>query len=323
MIEISLDATTEAIDWIRSLLATADFADNLQVEEAKSPWAYQVRFYLPEGDRARINQIESALSSLHRIGMTSELEMSIVEEKLEPSTVISRVGRFIVSDGNYQVKPDEICLNIQESLAFGSGFHPATILSLQLIEKHITPNLEILDLGCGSGILSIAMAKLGAQVYAIDNDAIAVEATRFAIQKNSVNDLVRVDQASLGKGTDLGHWMGGEVGEIQSIATTETFDVIVFNVFARIIIDLSDDLTQALRPNGCLILAGFTIEYESQLLETLSEFELVDRGQSGDWIALVLRKRAAESPRSEREAFLHENRAVEPGANTPNPMLKR
>ncbi|MGG6269384.1 50S ribosomal protein L11 methyltransferase [Leptolyngbya sp. AN03gr2] len=294
MIELSLDATTEAIDWIRSLLATVNFTDNLQVEEAKSPWAYQVRFYLPEGDRARIDQIESALSSLHRTGMTSELEMSIVEEKLNYSNAIHRVGNFVISDENYQIKPKEISLNIQESLAFGSGFHPATILSLQLIERHITPDLEILDLGCGSGILSIAMAKLGAQVYAVDNDAIAVEATRSAIDQNSVSDRVRVDQASLGKGSDLGHWMGGEVGEIRSISTTETFDVIVFNVFARIIIDLSDDLTKALRPNGRLILAGFTIEYEQELIETLSEFELIDREQTGDWIALVFKKTAAE-----------------------------
>ncbi|BAU14112.1 ribosomal L11 methyltransferase [Leptolyngbya sp. NIES-3755] len=294
MIELSLDATTEAIDWIRSLLATVDFTDNLQVEEAKSPWAYQVRFYLPEGDRARIDQIESALSSLHRTGMTSELEMSIVEEKLNYSSAIHRVGNFVISDENYQIQPSEIALNIQESLAFGSGFHPATILSLQLIERHITPDLEILDLGCGSGILSIAMAKLGAQVYAVDNDAIAVEATQSAIDQNSVRDRVRVDQASLGKGSDLGHWMGGEVGEIRSISSTETFDVIVFNVFARIILDLSDDLNKALRPNGSLILAGFTIEYESELIETLEEFDLIDREQTGDWIALVFRKRVGE-----------------------------
>lgn len=323
MIELSLNTTEEAIDWIRSLLATVDFTDNLQVEEAKSPWAFQVRFYLPEGDRTRISQIESALSSLHRTGMTTELELSIVEQKLDYSSAIHRIGNFIVSDGSYQVQSNEIALNIQESLAFGSGFHPATVLSLRLIERHITSNLEILDLGCGSGILSVAMAKLGAQVYAIDNDAIAVQATQSAIDKNSVSDRVRVEQASLGKGSDLGHWMGNEIGEIQSIARTETFDIIVFNVFARIIIDLSDDLTKALRPNGCLILAGFTIEYESELIETLSEFELIDREQTGDWIALVFRKRMGESLRSEPEAFRHENQAVEPEANTPNPTQEK
>ncbi|GAP98564.1 50S ribosomal protein L11 methyltransferase [Leptolyngbya sp. NIES-2104] len=288
MIELSLNATEEAIDWIRSLLATVNFIGDLQLEKAELPWAFQVRFYL--NDRSKINQIESALSSLYRTGMTTELEMSIVEETKHSST-IHQVGNFVISNGNYQTQPNEIFLNIQESLAFGSGFHPATILSLRLIERHVTPNLEILDLGCGSGILSIAIAKLGAQVYAIDNDAIAVEATRRAVRKNSVN--VRVEQASLGKGSELGHWMGGEVGEIQSIEPAENFDIIVANVFARIILDLSQDLTKALRSDGRLILAGFTIEYEAELIETLSEFELIDREQTEDWIALVFRKRAA------------------------------
>lgn len=288
MIELSLSATEEAIDWIRSLLATVNFTGDLQLEKAESPWAFQVRFYLD--DRSKINSIESALSSLQRTGMITELELSIAEEMTHLST-IHQVGNFLISNGTYQAQPNEIFLNIQESLAFGSGFHPATILSLRLIERHVTPNLEVLDLGCGSGILSIAIAKLGAQVFAIDNDAIAVEATQQAIRENSVN--VRVEQASLGKGSELGHWMGGEVGKIQSIEPAENFDLIVANVFARIIIDLSQDLTKALRSDGRLILAGFTIEYESELIETLSEFELIDQEQTGDWIALVFRKRAA------------------------------
>ncbi len=285
-IELSLDATSEAIDWIRSLLATIDYTGDLQIEKASSPWAFHVCFYL--SDRAKVNQIETALSSLHRTGMTTQLEIAIVEQKSESSTAVHRVGdRFVIANGNYQAQSSEIVLNIQESLAFGSGFHPATILSLRLIERHVTPNLEGLDLGCGSGILSIAMAKLGARVYAIDNDPIAVEATQRAIVENSVS--VKVDRASLGKGSDLGHWMGGEVSETRSIGPAENFDLIVANVFARILLDLSKDLKKALRPMGRLILAGFTIEYETELTETLTPlgFELIDREQIEDWIAIV------------------------------------
>jgi len=288
VIELGLDATSEAIDWIRSLLATVNFTGDLQIETAQSPWAFHVRFYLPNDDHTKVNQIETALLSLHRTGMTTELEIAIVEQKSESSIAVHRVGdRFVIASGNYQAQPNKITLNIQESLAFGSGFHPATILSLRLIERHITPNLEVLDLGCGSGVLSIAMAKLGAQVYAIDNDLIAVEATQRAIALNSVS--VRVDQASLGKGSDLGHWMGGEVLKTKSIKPAEIFDVIVANVFARILIDLSEDLKKALRPMGRLILAGFTIEYETELTETLTPlgFKLIDREKIGEWIAIV------------------------------------
>lgn len=284
-VELSLDATEEAIDWIRSLLATVDYSGELQVDEAAEPWAFHVRFYL--SDRTKVNQIENALSSLHRTGMTTELETAIVEHKTESTTVNHRIGnRFVIGSAT---APDDIELNIQASLAFGSGFHPATILSLQLIERHVTSDLQVLDLGCGSGILSVAMAKLGANVLAIDNDAIAVKATQEALTNNNVQELVTTQVASLGKGSDLGHWMGGETGEVLSIEPNGSFDLIVANVFARIIIRLSEDLRKALRPNGKLILAGFTIEYEEELNEALGAlgFEVIDRLQTGDWISLV------------------------------------
>ncbi|MEP0918189.1 50S ribosomal protein L11 methyltransferase [Leptolyngbya sp. DQ-M1] len=287
-IEFSLDANREAIDWIRSLLATVNFEGNLQIESASEPWAFHVCFYLPNDDRSKINQIETALSSLHRTGMTTELEMMVVEQESENIVTTHRIGdRFVIVNGNYEVQSNEIALNIEESLAFGSGFHPTTTLCLRSIERHVKPDLEILDLGCGTGILSVAMAKLGAQVHAIDNDAIAVEATERAIDQNSVD--VKVDRASLGKGSDLGHWMGGEAPETLSIEPAQNFDLIVANMFARILIDLSEDLKAALRPTGRLILSGFTIEYEEELTETLTPlgFERIDREQLGDWIAIV------------------------------------
>ncbi|MCU0549365.1 MAG: 50S ribosomal protein L11 methyltransferase, partial [Leptolyngbya sp. Prado105] len=195
-IELSLDATEEAIDWIRSLLTTVDYSGELHIEKASAPWAFHVRFYL--SDRALVNPIKNALSSLHRTGMTTELESAIVDQKIESTPETYRIGnRFVIGTANHA---DDITLNIQESLAFGSGFHPATILSLRLIEKHVTPNLEVLDLGCGSGILSVAIAVLGAKVLAIDNDAIAVKATQQAVQQNAVSDLVTIQMASLGKG---------------------------------------------------------------------------------------------------------------------------
>jgi ribosomal protein L11 methyltransferase len=275
-IELSLDATEEAIDWIRSLLATVNYTGELQIEKAVAPWAFHVRFYL--SDRNKVNQIENVLSSLHRTGMTTELETAIVEQKASSENQSYEFGNHTIL--------------MQESLAFGSGFHPATMLSLHMIERHITPDLEVLDLGCGSGILSVAIAKLGAKVLAIDNDPLAVEATRSLVEQNAVQDLVTVELASLGKGSELGHWMGGESSEVLSIE--KSFDVVIANVFARILIRLGEDLRSSVRPNGRLILSGFTIEYKAELNETFERlgFELVDRIQQGDWIALAYKREA-------------------------------
>ncbi len=104
---------------------------------------------------------------------------------------------------------ERIIIKLKTSLAFGSGLHPATILAIKLLELHITNNMNVLDLGSGSGILSVAAAKLGANVLALDNDAVAVAATQDAITRNNVTDKVRVIQGSLGRGSEIGNWMGG------------------------------------------------------------------------------------------------------------------
>lgn len=262
-VELSLETTAEAVDWVRSLLAKINYTDGLNVVAlTQSEWAFSIQFYVPYDRDAntKVNQIEAQLSSLHRTGLTTELETTIVEQKLEPIDVLPyRIGnRFVIlsPNVNYQSQPDEIILQIQNSFAFGSGFHPATILSLRLLERHVKPDSQVLDLGCGSGILSVAMAKLGAQVLAIDNDAIAVTATQTAIDQNHISvasstlvkgGRVTVQQASLGKGSELGHWLGGDLQSVSTIQPEQNFDVIVSNLFARILISLSDDLRNALR----------------------------------------------------------------------------
>lgn len=295
-VELRLETTAEAVDWVRSLLAKINYTDSLNVvASTQSEWAFSIQFYVPYDRDAntKVNQIEAQLSSLHRTGLTAEIETTIVEQKLEPVNVLpDRIGNhFVILPPNvdYQSQTDEIILQIPSSFAFGSGFHPATLLSLRLLERHIKPKLQALDLGCGSGILSVAMAKLGAQVLAIDNDAIAVTATQAAINQNQVSDRITVQQASLGKGSELGHWLGGDLQAVKTIQPEQNFDVIVSNLFARILITLSDDLRNALRASGKLILAGFTSEYEPELTNTLSAigFELIDRAQFGDWIALA------------------------------------
>lgn len=313
LIELSLDTTHEAVDWVWTLLAeTIDIAD-VQIREyaqqnspADSQWTFTIRLYLDYDAQARlrVEKIVNLLSPLHRTGLATAIETSVVEEKPSIADIVNplvhRIGkRFVVQapDAPDQSQTtDKITIKLQKTLAFGSGLHPATILSLQLLERHILPTMNVLDLGSGSGILSVAIAKLGAKVLALDNDSIAVQATQDTVGLNGVEQQVTVMEGSLGCGSDMGHWMGKNTSaNATKIDATGTFDLIVANILARIHIALADDFRRSLRhtdaQKGLLITAGFTTDHEESVTAALTAagFEVIDDIRLNEWVALAHR----------------------------------
>lgn len=308
-IELSLDTTNEAVDWVCTLLANAIAAEDMHIREYRdrsAEWTFTIQMYLPEDTQIyqRIETISSILKPLHRTGMTTELQTFVVDQKPPKmehnpeNSLIRHIGdRFVIlsADSDYQTSnSQEIVLRLQNSLAFGSGLHPATILSLQLIERHVQPSLHALDLGSGSGILSVALAKLGAKVLAIDNDLIAVSATQDAVERNQVSAQVTVTEASLGSASQLGHWMGGDsIEAVTEIKANRQFDLIVANIFARVHISLAAEFYKALRNtsthSGILITAGYTSDREEDVTSAMIEvgFAVCDRVQIDEWIAIA------------------------------------
>jgi ribosomal protein L11 methyltransferase len=316
-IELSLDTTNEAVDWVYTLLANAIAIEDIHISEYSdlhnANWTFTIQMYLPEGGQIyqRIDEIAAILKPLHRTGLTTELRTFVVEQKPEvvkksedylnnscDNSLVRRIGdRFVIvsPSSNYQPQnPQEIILRLQNSLAFGTGLHPATILSLQLLERHIKPDLNTLDLGSGSGILSVAMAKLGAKVLAIDNDPIAVTATQEAVILNQVNEQVSVTCGSLGVASQFGHWMGGDnIDHVPEIQADKQFDLIVANIFARVHISLANDFYKALRNtsthSGILITSGYTRDREEDITKAMIAvgFAVGDRAQIDEWMAIA------------------------------------
>jgi ribosomal protein L11 methyltransferase len=308
--QLSADTTDEAIDWIRTLLAEINYSGTLRIFDHgdslndsaihPSEWTRTVQLLLSDkaSSHSEIQHIKQHLSSLQRTGMMADWQVrAIAELPPDPTTASTHtIGRFVIlaSNSTETVTPPHIPLIVGHTLAFGSGFHPATILCMRLLEQYIQPGMKTLDLGCGSGILSVAMAKLGATVTAIDNDAIAVKATQTTLQQNDVTDQVTPFVGSLGHGSNLGHWMGGQLdSDIQTVRPDANFDLIVANVFARIHLSLIDDYYHALKSShdrgGLLITAGYDTDYEQEITATFQRagFQAIACERLGNWLAFA------------------------------------
>lgn len=166
--------------------------------------------------------------------------------------------------------PKEGMLNIaiDPALAFGTGHHPTTASCLRAIARHVKEGDEVMDVGCGSGILAMAAIKKGAVVDACDTDPLSVENSRVNAEQN------RLSYRRL--------WEG-PINETQ-----EHYDVIVANIVADVLVFIAGDLKKRLREGGILILSGIMDKYEEKVLRAYKNFELTERIVENEWVSLVL-----------------------------------
>ena len=167
-------------------------------------------------------------------------------------------------------------LNIEPGLAFGSGGHDTTRLCLETLEKHITPDTELLDIGCGSGILGIAGLLLGAKsATGVDIDALAVKTAKENGRMNGFDEpRFSVLQGNL---TDR---VNGK------------YDVVVANIVADIIIQFCKDVGKFLKDDGVFITSGIIDVRENDVLEAFDKygFRVVGRHESAGWLCFELKK---------------------------------
>lgn len=258
-----------------------------------------VRAYLPVDEKlpeARLKLDEA----LFYLGMIQPLPAPEYKEiadenwmekwkmKYQPIT-IGRHLEIMYSWQEPQIDPMRIPLKILPGMAFGTGTHPSTQLALELMEDALRDlriqkypgSLDVIDIGCGSGILSIAALKLGAsRALGVDVDDIAITNSVENAKLNNVEDHILL-------GT-------GSVKDIHEGAfAIKSAPLVLANILSIVIIRLLDEgLGDLVSPGGVLILSGILVEQGNPVYEAASRhgFRLVDKRVSGDWVALAVKR---------------------------------
>ena len=176
-------------------------------------------------------------------------------------------------------RPDDVMLVLDPGTAFGTGTHPTTQLCLLALEDGVAQGAQVLDLGCGSGILGIAALKLGAaRVLALDTDALAVKAAAHNAALNGVAPRLTALEGSLER--------------VQ--AMRQSFDLLLCNILARVIVRLCDEgLGEVVRAGGHAIFSGIIDTQADEVEQALRRtgLEPFSRRTQGDWVAIEARKR--------------------------------
>jgi ribosomal protein L11 methyltransferase len=195
---------------------------------------------------------------------------------------VTHIGQRLVirpSWREYAPKHDEVVLELDPGMAFGTGLHPTTHMCLEQVERRVLPGMRVLDVGTGSGILALAAAKLGAaSVYCIDNSSVAVES---ALANSEVNDLSKLVKVVL-----------GVLDDMEASRLAGQYDLVLANIIARVIGSIATNLAQVLASGGILITSGIIEDRRHEAEEPLLDtgLKLVDQVTIDDWVTLVLQK---------------------------------
>jgi ribosomal protein L11 methyltransferase len=280
---------------IESTRVTADAED----EGGHAEGPLRVCGYLPVDGQIETTRrrLEEALWHLGQIRSLPEAQFRPIQEEdwaeawkqhYRPVAIGERL--LIVPAWLETVQPGRIPVKIDPGMAFGTGTHPTTQLCLDVLDEilHISlasqdrvqNNLEVIDVGCGSGILSIAALRLGAQhALAVDIDAEAVEAVRQNAALNQV-----VERIEIGRGS-VGEILGGQF-------TIRRAPLVLANILAPVLVRLfGEGLGELVTPGGRLILSGILAEQAGEVLAASRQrgFYLEMERLSGDWVALVVK----------------------------------
>lgn len=196
------------------------------------------------------------------------------------------------------VNADDLVVEIDPGIAFGTGSHETTKLCIGQLKKYLKPGDTVFDVGSGSGILSIISSMLGAGfVHGMDIDEVAVRASRENAALNHIGeDKLKfscgnlLDDNYIGKGTTF-QLSNDTIKESQHIDADMQYDIVVANILADVIIPLSAVVQDYMKPNGYFITSGILDIKEDDVKEAMLKngFEIVDVVHMNDWVSVIAR----------------------------------
>ncbi len=308
--EISIHTTNEAIEPISNILHEAgasgvvieDPFELVKEREDQFGEIYQldpldypnegviVKAYLPFNSflAETVEEIKNSINNLVSynidIGENSVSVSEVYEEdwatawkKYYHPVKISKRFTIVPTWEEYTpVQSDELIIELDPGMAFGTGTHPTTVLCIQALESTVRQGDHVIDVGTGSGVLSIAAAMLGAEnVHALDLDVVAVESAKQNIELNKMEQNVTVSQNNLLEGIE------------------RSADVVVANILAEVILMFTDDVAKTVKKGGYFIASGI-IKQKKDLVRDAIEtvgFETVETLQMEDWVAFIAKRK--------------------------------
>lgn len=280
-IEDALDAENYQTDGFGELLEKENFTE---LEEGALVMAYfPETIFLPEilpAIKSRIGKLPDfgldIGKNLVTVSVVAESDWATAWKKYYHPVRITRYLTIVPSWEEYTPAcADEKVIILDPGMAFGTGTHPTTSLTLQALESVLRGGETVLDVGTGSGVLSIACRHLGAgEVYAYDLDEVAVRAARENMDMNPIAEDVHVSANDLLTGVEI------------------EADVIVANILADIIVLMLDDAWRLLKKEGHLIISGIIEDKRDMILEAVytQGFETAQIFQEQDWYTMILKK---------------------------------
>ncbi|MBI5649869.1 MAG: 50S ribosomal protein L11 methyltransferase [Chloroflexi bacterium] len=263
--------------------------------------AFTVRAFFSSDNRDQVARAETALWHLSQLrAMTTPQTRELAEEDWAEAWkkhyTILHIGKHLVIKPSwleYSARADDVVIELDPGMAFGTGLHPTTRMCMAALEEQMAhPSTALrsaqdaawtmLDVGCGSGILSITAAKLGARkIRALDLDAIAVETTARNVAINRADSIVRVEHRSIDADRDCNQ-----------------FDLVCINILAEIICELAPTVASALRAGGIVIASGILDFKAADVRDAFAEFgiDVIEKKQEEDWVTLIGVKNNSDQP---------------------------